>query len=78
MKGYFSIPESVAKVVSWVLAWLIAFFLWFGVPILSFLYLKPLWRPFVATVIYYMLLISVLIRVALWFEKKVSQGIGAP
>jgi len=78
MKGYFSIPESVAKVVCRVLAWLIALFLWFGVPILFFLYLKPLWRPFVAIVVYYMLLVSVVIRVALWFEKKVSQGIGAP
>jgi hypothetical protein len=78
MKGYFNILEPVAKVISWVLAWFIAFFLWLGVPTFFFLYLRPLWCPFVAAVIYYVLLISIMIRVALWFEKKVSQRIGAP
>jgi apolipoprotein N-acyltransferase len=73
MKGYFSIPDPVAKVVSWFLAWLIALFLWFGIPILFFVFVKPLWRPFAATVLYYILLFFVLIKTNPWFERKARE-----
>jgi hypothetical protein len=75
MKKYrlIGIPEFIANPLAWMLAWFIAFFLWLGVPILFFVFIKPLWRSFVAVILYYALFISVRIKTAPWFERKARE-----
>jgi len=73
MKGYIGIPELIANPLAWILAWFIALFLWFGIPILFFVFLSPLWCPIVATVLYYILFFCISAKTAPWFKRKANE-----